>query len=66
MEKDSKLTPLYLKTVSQKFDLNTIFNLDLSNSGITSIGSLCECANLLMLDLSNNRISLLNGIGNCV
>lgn len=34
MEKETKLTPLYIKTVSQKFDILTIFLLDLSNKGI--------------------------------
>lgn len=54
MEKDRKLTPLFLKTFTQKFDLNTIFLLDLSKKGIGNVGSLPECTNLLMLDLSHN------------
>lgn len=63
MEKEAKLTSLYLKTFSQKFDLNTIFQLDLSNQQITGIGDLPQCTNLVMLDLSNNKISLISGIG---
>lgn len=37
------ITPLYLKTVSQKFDLMTIFLLDLSRKGIGQLGSLVDC-----------------------
>jgi Leucine-rich repeat (LRR) protein len=62
MEKDRKLTPLFLKTYTQKFDLMTIFLLDLSKKSLTAIGSLPECTNLLMLDLSYNGISVITGI----
>lgn len=34
MDKETKLTSLYIKTVSQKFDMLTIFLLDLSNKSI--------------------------------
>jgi hypothetical protein len=43
MEKERKLTPLFLKTFAQKFDLMTVFLLDLSKKGIGNIGSLPEC-----------------------
>lgn len=59
---ERKITPLYIKTVTQKFDLMTVFLLDLSKKGIQGIGSLPECGNLLMLDLSGNSISVLTGI----
>lgn len=62
MEKDKKITPLYLKTFTQKFDLCTIFLLDLSKKGFGAIGSIPECLNLLMLDLSGNSIQVLTGI----
>ena len=63
MEKDTKLTPKYLKTVAKKFDLEIIFLLKIVNQGVSNIGSIPDCKNLLMLDLSNNKILLLNGIG---
>lgn len=59
---EKKVTPLYLKTHTQKFDLLTIFLLDLSKKGLSAIGSVNECTNLLMLDLSNNQIMVVTGI----
>ena len=66
MEKETKLTPKYLKTVSKKFDLETIFLLQVTGQGVSNIGSIPQCTNLLMLDLSNNKLLMLNGIGACV
>ena len=59
---DKKITPLYLKTYTQRFDLMTIFVLDLSKKGFSQIGTLPECTNLMMLDLSNNSLMLITGI----
>ena len=63
MEKETKLTVKYLKTVAKKFDLEIIFLLKIVGQGVSAIGSIPEWKNLLMLDLSNNKIMLLNGIG---
>ena len=63
MEKETKLTPKYLKTISKKFDLQTIFLLKITSQGVASIGSIPDCKNILMLDLSKNKILMLNGIG---
>ena len=62
MERETKLTPEYLKTVSKKFDLNTIFLLQIISKGVSSLGSIPSCENLLILDLSHNKILMLNGI----
>ena len=51
---ETKITPLYVKTVAQKFDFNTILFLDLAKKNIFSVGCLPECENLLTLDLSGN------------
>eukprot|EP00347_Sterkiella_histriomuscorum_P012651 403367751 len=59
---ERKITPLFIKTFAQKFDLNTIFLLDLSKKQINAIGSIPECTNLLMLDLSYNNLSGISGI----
>ena len=59
---DKKVTPLYLKTHTQKFDLLTIFLLDLSKKSLGALGSIVECTNLLMLDISYNGIQVLIGI----
>jgi len=56
------VTPLYLKTVSQKFDLMTIFLLDLSRRGIAQLGSIVDCQNLQVLDLSHNNLLIITGI----
>ena len=66
MEKETKLTAKYLKTVSKKFDLETIFLLKITSKAVTSIGSVPEWTNILMLDLSKNKILMLNGIGTCI
>jgi hypothetical protein len=51
---ETKLTPLYVKTASQKFDFKTIFTLDLKSKKILAMGALSECTNLVSLDLSRN------------
>ena len=56
VDSSKKITSLYLKTHTQKFDLLTIFLLDLSKKGIGALGSIVECTNLLMLDVSYNGI----------
>ena len=64
---EQKLTPLFLKTVSQKFDLETIFLINLSDKGIMGgVGSLGECTNLMHLDISKNRLTMLTGIEGCI
>jgi Leucine-rich repeat (LRR) protein len=62
MVDSKKVTSLYLKTHTQKFDLMTIFLLDLSKKQIGALGSISECTNLLMLDISHNGILVLTGI----
>ena len=66
MERETKLTPNYIKTFAKKFDLNIIFLLNLSNKGIGAVGSLPQCTNLLMLDLSYNNVLMLNGMDTCI
>ena len=64
---ETKLTPLYLKTVACKFDLETVFMLELKEKNIQGgIGSLGECKNLIHLDLSHNRVTMLSGLDNCI
>jgi len=53
---ETKLTPLYIKTFTEKFDFMTIFFMDLKNKGIVSLGAISDCRNLLTLDLSRNMI----------
>ena len=66
-DKETKLTPLFLKTICQKFDLNTILMLNLQNRNVQGgIGSLGDCGNLLHLNLSHNRVTMLSGIEGCL
>ena len=66
MIKEVNLTDEYLKAVTGKFDLETIFNLELVNKNVNSLGSIPKCKSLLYLDLSHNNISSINGMENLV
>ena len=66
MIKEVNLTDEYLKAITGKFDLETVFNLELINKNINSLGSVPKCTSLLYLDLSHNNISSLNGMENLV
>ena len=66
MIKEVNLTDEYLKAVTGKFDLQTVFNLELVNKNINNLGSIPKCTSLLYLDLSHNNISSINGIENLV
>ena len=62
MIKDVNLSDEYLKAVTGKFDLETVFNLELVNKSISNIGSIPKCTSLLYLDLNHNNISSISGI----
>ena len=64
MIKEVNLTDEYLKAITGKFDLETVFNLELVNKSIGSLGSIPKCTSLLYLDLSHNNISSINGLDN--
>ena len=66
MIKEVNLSDEYLKAVSGKFDLETVFNLELANKSISSLGSIPKCTSLLYLDLSHNNLSSINGIQSLV
>lgn len=66
MIKEVNLTDEYLKAITGKFDLETVFNLELVNKSIGSLGSIPKCTSLLYLDLSPNNISSINGLDNLV
>ena len=56
------LSDEYIKAVTDSFDLETIFDLELTLKSITSLGSLPKCISLVYLDLSQNRITEIHGI----
>ena len=62
---ETKITPLYVKTLAQKFDFGTILYLDIAGKNIFSIGCLGECNALMTLDLSHNSIQGISGLEKC-
>ena len=56
------LSDEYIKSVTGSFDLETIFDLELTQKNITSLGSLPKCISLVYLDLSQNRITETMGL----
>ena len=56
----------YLKSVTGIFDLETIFDLELEQKNISSLGSLPKCVSLVYLDLSQNKISDISSINTLV
>ena len=62
MIKEVNLSDDYLKAITGKFDLETVFNLELVNKGISNLGSIPKCTSLLYLDLNHNNISSIIGI----
>ena len=53
----TNLSEDYLKSVTGFFDLETIFDIELNQKNIASLGSLPKCISLVYLDLSQNKIS---------
>ena len=62
MIKEVNLSDEYLKAITGKFDLETVFNLELVNKNISNLGSIPKCTSLLYLDLSHNNLSSIIGI----
>ena len=58
----NEITPTFLKTVSNKFDVEIINILDLNSLKLSNLGCIGQCINLRYLDISNNNISSLLGI----
>ena len=54
----------YLKAITGKFDLETVFNLTLEGKSISKLNAIPQCTSLIFLNLSNNKISSINGLNN--
>ena len=59
----TNLTEDYIKSVTGTFDLEIIFDLELEQRNISSLGSLPKCVSLVYLDLSQNKLTDISGIG---
>ena len=66
MIKEVNLSDEYLKAITGKFDLETVFNLELVNKNISNLGSIPKCTSLLYLDLSHNNLSSIIGMQSLV
>ena len=62
----TNLSDEYLKSVTGFFDLETIFDIELTQKNIHSLGSLPKCISLIYLDLSQNIISDINEIDSLI
>ena len=60
------LSDEYIKAVTGSFDLETIFDLELTQKQISSLGSLPKCISLVYLDLSQNNIREIIGIDSLI
>jgi Leucine-rich repeat (LRR) protein len=64
MIKETNVSVDYLKAITGKFDLETIFNLNLKEKNISKLNAITKCKSLTFLVLSNNKISSISGIDN--
>ena len=62
MIKETNVTIDYLKATNGKFDLETIFILELKEKNITKLNAIIKCKNLTFLNLSKNKLSSIIGI----
>ena len=62
----TNLSEEYLKAITGFFDLEIIFDLELTQKNIVSLGSLPKCISLVYLDLSQNKISDITEIDSLV
>eukprot|EP00826_Nyctotherus_ovalis_P060150 TRINITY_DN8415_c0_g1_i8.p1 TRINITY_DN8415_c0_g1~~TRINITY_DN8415_c0_g1_i8.p1 ORF type:complete len:238 (-),score=61.12 TRINITY_DN8415_c0_g1_i8:100-813(-) len=62
MEREVQLTKEYLKAMGNKYDLEIVHILDLSQLGLRSLGALGECANVIILNLSQNQLRSIKGL----
>lgn len=64
MFKETNVSNEHLRAVSGKFDLDTIFILELKDKGIAKLGSIPKCSGLVILNLSWNKLTSLPQIEN--
>lgn len=59
---DRQLSVAHIKVMTSKFDIETVFILNISNQLLSSLGSIGECTNLIFLDMTQNKIDNLNSL----
>lgn len=66
MIKEVVPTSEYIKAIAGKFDLDTVFLLDLPEKSIVSLSAIVNCKFLVFLNLSRNKISVVSGLENLI
>jgi internalin A len=64
MMKENNCSPEFLKAVSGKFELETVFILNLAEKNIFKMNAILKCKNLVSLNLSKNKLTSISGIEN--
>jgi internalin A len=63
MIKETNATKEYLKAITGKFDIETIFVLNLKEKNLTKPNAIVLCLNLTVLNLSYNKLNSVSGMG---
>jgi len=63
MIKEINATKEYLKAITGKFDIETIFVLNLKEKNVNKLNAIVMCLNLTVLNLSYNKMNSVSGIG---
>ena len=63
MIKETNAKKEYLKAITGKFDLETIFVLNLKEKNLTKPTAIVLCLNLTVLNLSYNKLNSVSGMG---
>lgn len=66
MNKELIPTEDFLKALSGKFDLDIIFHVELIGKNISKLGAIPQCSNIMLLNLSKNKLLQINSLGNLV
>jgi hypothetical protein len=62
MNKETNCSIEFLKCVTGKFDIETVFMLNLQDRNISKLNSIIKCKNVIHLNLSYNKLNNLSGI----
>ena len=66
MNKELVPTEDFLKAISGKFDLDIIFHVELPGKNISKLGAIPQCSNIMLLNLSRNKLTQISALGNLV
>jgi len=58
---ETQVDTKFLKLYTNKFDVETIFTLNLQERNISSVGNIPDCSSLILLDLTQNNLRDISG-----